>query len=223
MATPSEQKALAFVAIVVVLGGAARLLRAGAPAEPSVAEQQALARQASAAESAASQPGRGRKGGRFAKVAYRRRDGGVQSVAGVDGVPPSDVRPDRPFATPFGPPTGPVAYPPPSARIEVDNRSPGGTTGTSAAPSGRGGARGGRSDGPVDMDVATAAQIEALPRIGPALAARIVANRDSLGGFHDLDGLRRVRGIGPSILQIISPLVTFSGRPASFNVRSRDR
>jgi competence protein ComEA len=77
------------------------------------------------------------------------------------------------------------------------------------------------SAGPIDLDVASAAEIEALPRIGPALAARIIRSRDSLGPFGSLQGLRRVRGIGPAMLRELGPLVTFSGRAASFDVQTR--
>jgi competence protein ComEA len=51
-----------------------------------------------------------------------------------------------------------------------------------------------------------------LPRIGPSLAKRIVANRDSLGAFGSLDGLTRVKGIGVATRKLLQPLVTFSGR-----------
>jgi len=70
-----------------------------------------------------------------------------------------------------------------------------------------------RSDVHVDMDVATAAEIERLPRIGPTLARRIVADRDSLGPFGDLEGLQRVRGVGPALARILAPHVTFSLQP----------
>jgi hypothetical protein len=53
--------------------------------------------------------------------------------------------------------------------------------------------------GPVDLDVATAAEIEALPYVGPALAARIVADRNARGPFGSLAGLTRVKGVGPSL------------------------
>ena len=56
MATPSEQKALAFVAMIVLLGGVVRVVRAGALPNASLVEQQALARQASSADSAAAAP-----------------------------------------------------------------------------------------------------------------------------------------------------------------------
>jgi competence protein ComEA len=63
---------------------------------------------------------------------------------------------------------------------------------------------------PVNPDVATAQELETLPRIGPALAARIVANRDSFGPFGSLEGLQRVRGIGPALAAGLAPSVTFS-------------
>jgi competence protein ComEA len=67
--------------------------------------------------------------------------------------------------------------------------------------------------GKVDLDVATAAEIERLPRIGPSLARRIVADRDSLGPFGSLEGFGRVRGVGPGLIKTVAPLVTFSLPP----------
>lgn len=70
---------------------------------------------------------------------------------------------------------------------------------------------------PVDLDRASAADIERLPGIGPALAQRIVAHRDSAGAFGDLAALCDVRGVGPALTERLRPLVTFSGprRPVS--------
>lgn len=65
--------------------------------------------------------------------------------------------------------------------------------------------------GPVDLDVADAVALEALPGIGPALARRIVADRDANGAFGSLGGLQRVRGIGPRLAERLAPTVTFSG------------
>lgn len=59
----------------------------------------------------------------------------------------------------------------------------------------------------LDLNTATAADFETLPRIGPALAARIVALRDQLGGFRSPDDLLRVRGIGAKTLDRLRPLV----------------
>ena len=70
----------------------------------------------------------------------------------------------------------------------------------------------------VDVDRASAAELEALPGVGPALAARIVAERDSSGPFGAMDDLQaRVRGVGPALARRLGPTVTFSGprRPPS--------
>lgn len=67
--------------------------------------------------------------------------------------------------------------------------------------------------GPLDMDRAEIPAIESLPRIGPALARRIVANRDSFGAFGSLEGLQRVPGIGPAIAKRLRDSVFFSGVP----------
>lgn len=64
----------------------------------------------------------------------------------------------------------------------------------------------------IDVNHASAAELERLPRVGPALAARIVAWRESHGPFDSLESLRHVRGIGPATVRLLAPLVTFSGR-----------
>ena len=64
--------------------------------------------------------------------------------------------------------------------------------------------------GRLDPDRALASDWERLPGIGPALAARIVADRDSRGAFGGPEGLLRVRGIGPRTLDRIRPYL----RPA---------
>jgi DNA uptake protein ComE-like DNA-binding protein len=71
--------------------------------------------------------------------------------------------------------------------------------------------------GPVDVDVANAKEIEALRHIGPALARRIVADRDSFGPFGSMDGLARVKGIGPSMVAKLDSTVTFSLVPRPTN------
>ena len=55
----------------------------------------------------------------------------------------------------------------------------------------------------LDVDTATAAELEALPGIGPSLAARIVEARP----FTSVDDLQRVRGIGPKTVERLAPLV----------------
>lgn len=65
----------------------------------------------------------------------------------------------------------------------------------------------------IDLDLATAEEIETLRGVGPTLAARIVANRDSLGPFGSTEELQRVRGIGARLAKKIAPQVTFSLLP----------
>jgi competence protein ComEA len=63
---------------------------------------------------------------------------------------------------------------------------------------------------PVDINRATIAELETLPRIGPAIAARIVAEREANGPFASLAALEgRVRGIGPALARTIEPHVRF--------------
>lgn len=67
------------------------------------------------------------------------------------------------------------------------------------------------------MDTASVELIETLNGIGPALAGRIVADRDSAGPFGSLEGLRRVKGIGPALSAKLAPQVTFSRLPRPQN------
>ncbi len=67
----------------------------------------------------------------------------------------------------------------------------------------------------VNVESATAAEIEALPGIGPSLARRIVEDRRVHGPFGSLAGLQRVRGVGPALVGRLLGRVTFNtaGRP----------
>ena len=64
---------------------------------------------------------------------------------------------------------------------------------------------------PIDLDTASAALLERLPRIGPALAKRIVEDRERRGPFGSLEAFQRVRGVGPATARELSGRVTFSG------------
>ena len=61
---------------------------------------------------------------------------------------------------------------------------------------------------PVNINTATAEELQTLPRIGPAMAQRIIAWREAHGGFRSVDELDAVPGIGPSMLENLRPLVT---------------
>ena len=60
---------------------------------------------------------------------------------------------------------------------------------------------------PVNINTATAEELQTLPRIGPAMAQRIIAWREAHGGFRSVDELDAVPGIGPSMLENLRPLV----------------
>lgn len=59
--------------------------------------------------------------------------------------------------------------------------------------------------GPVNVNTASAAQLEALPNIGPQRAAEIIANRP----YASLDDLDAVPGIGPATLEELRDLIVF--------------
>ena len=71
------------------------------------------------------------------------------------------------------------------------------------------------ADERIDADRATAGELARLPRVGPALAKTIVADRETRGPFGALNGLDRVPGIGPGLLAAIGSYVTFSGGPGA--------
>jgi competence protein ComEA len=193
MPTPAEKKALVFLAAVTVAGATVRATGAAARAETADdASREALRRQIVAVESAGAA---GRPGTRSG-AGSRRRESRRAAVDDADGASPGKARTAR-------------AAPPVD---EIDPRS------IFAPPSvTRGLLRSGRGPAnpaqPVDMDLATAEDLERLPRIGPALAERIVQDRVEHGAFGSLAGLQRVRGIGPSMARALSTLVTFSGTP----------
>lgn len=59
----------------------------------------------------------------------------------------------------------------------------------------------------LDLNTATAAQLDALPGVGPSIAAAIVEHRTRNGRFRSVDDLLDVPGIGPAKLGVIRPLV----------------
>lgn len=59
----------------------------------------------------------------------------------------------------------------------------------------------------IDLNSASAIELETLPRIGPALAGRIVAHRSANGPFATVDHLVGVKGIGPRTLERLRPYV----------------
>ncbi|MBO9579079.1 MAG: helix-hairpin-helix domain-containing protein, partial [Microbacteriaceae bacterium] len=77
-----------------------------------------------------------------------------------------------------------------------------------AVPAAGAGPPGVASDGRVDLNTADRAALETLPRVGPAMADRIIAWRTENGGFRSVDDLRQVSGIGDKTFDALVGLVT---------------
>lgn len=78
--------------------------------------------------------------------------------------------------------------------------------GEAAAPPTSGSGPG--AEAPVDLNRASAAELEALPGIGPTLAGRILERRERVGAFQSVEDLLEVRGIGPALLAELEGRVT---------------
>lgn len=84
----------------------------------------------------------------------------------------------------------------------------GGTAPGSGGPSSAAGGAGGSAvPEVVDLNAATAEQLDTLPGVGPATATAILAYRDENGPFGSVDELLEVRGIGDAKLEQLRPLV----------------
>jgi competence protein ComEA len=60
----------------------------------------------------------------------------------------------------------------------------------------------------VNLNTASAAELDGLPGIGPAILQRIEEYRTTNGPFQSVEDLRKVKGIGPALFAKIAPLVT---------------
>ena len=67
---------------------------------------------------------------------------------------------------------------------------------------------GGAADGSVNLNQATSEQLQELPRVGPATAAKIIAYRQENGPFTSVEQLLEVPGIGEGTLAGLRDLVT---------------
>ena len=64
----------------------------------------------------------------------------------------------------------------------------------------------------VDLNQATADELEALPGIGAVLAQRVIAYRESAGRFRTVEDVRSVKGIGAKKFDRLKLLVKVSTR-----------
>lgn len=60
----------------------------------------------------------------------------------------------------------------------------------------------------ININTASKQELMGLPGIGPVLAQRIIEYREAHGGFKFLEGLMKVKGIGPKIFERIKELIT---------------
>ena len=67
------------------------------------------------------------------------------------------------------------------------------------------------SIGIININTASAEDLSLLPGIGPALAERIIAYRQTAGSFQTIEDLLNVKGIGNTIFSRISKYITTGG------------
>lgn len=73
----------------------------------------------------------------------------------------------------------------------------------------------------VDLNRATAQELESLPGIGAVLAERVIAYRKSVGRFRTVEDLREVAGIGAKKFDRLKPLVTVAAAETKNNAEKR--
>lgn len=90
----------------------------------------------------------------------------------------------------------------PSAKATTSQRTRARTSSGSSGNSGNNG-----NSGRINLNTATANQIETIKGIGPKTAARIIKQRNAMGRFTRLEDLLRIKGIGPKTLRRLSGIV----------------
>ena len=144
-------------------------------------------------------------------VEDREANGPYVSVADLARVPGLGARSVERLSSHLAlPPAHPTSLPSGSSRASGSSRPPSSRASTPVGPTP--GAPVGPTPGPpgapVDLNRATARQLQELPGIGPALAERIVAFRTESGPFAKPEELMEVSGIGAKTYARLAPLVT---------------
>lgn len=88
---------------------------------------------------------------------------------------------------------------------------PSDSSGIAAGPSAGGAGSGGAASGPggtTNLNTAGIEELDALPKVGPVLAQRIVDWRKEHGPFKTVEELDAVDGVGPKMLETLLPLVS---------------
>ncbi|KAB1946614.1 ComEA family DNA-binding protein [Micromonospora sp. ALFpr18c] len=192
-------RALAVVAVVVVLGAAGWAWRSRPHAEPvaplaaeAVPATSAGAPEASnAGELVVAVAGKVRKPGLVRLPAGSRLADAVQAAGGaLPGVDVALLNPARKVT---------------DGELIVVGVTPPPVPGGAAAPAAGGAAP---AAGPLNLNTATLAQLDALPGVGPVLAQRILTHREQHGGFKAVGDLRQVDGIGDARYEQLKDLVT---------------
>jgi len=62
--------------------------------------------------------------------------------------------------------------------------------------------------GKININSASASQLDSLPGIGPAYAGRIIDYREANGGFKTIEEIENIKGIGPKTFQKLKDLIT---------------
>ncbi|SDC68785.1 competence protein ComEA [Paenibacillus sp. UNCCL117] len=181
-------------------------------------EERGTAPDAAKTSSKERQPGGGRTSGEPAKP--EAGDGAAASSAGgkagvsepspdgaADGMP--EANGSLPVSAGAGiTGSGPAAAAGTGAGSGAGNEEAAAAGGVPAGKPAAAGSASAASDGKLDLNRATAEQLDALPGIGPSRAQAIIELRKKLGGFRSVTQLKEVKGIGAQTFKKLEPLVT---------------
>jgi competence protein ComEA len=67
------------------------------------------------------------------------------------------------------------------------------------------------AEGVVNINTADAEELMLLPRVGPAIAERIIEFREKNGKFKSVEDLMLVRGVGEKTFEMLEPYLAVSG------------